>query len=694
MSAKSAKSPRQAVLVLGMHRSGTSALAGTLSILGCDLPASQMKADEHNSKGYFESSQLYLLHDRLLASAGSSWDDWLSVNPGWFESARAEEYRERAAATLQEEFGKSRLFVLKDPRICRLLPFWLDILPNEGCTPLVVHTHRHPLEVARSLERRDGIGIDLGMLLWMRHILDAERDSRGTTRVFTSYQRLMNNWAETAQGIQDSLGVKLPRMARTVATEIDAFLAPDLKHFTDTPDKVLRSPLISEWIRNLYRILEDWAESGEKEEDHETIDQIRSEFDAAAPAFHRLVELGQQTSRSLREATSELADIGAKNSSLQARLAESENAGKTLEQKLSDARTESNERQSEIARLKEENSGLQGQSEERGKSVEALKRQLSDAQAENERRKEDLEAKLAEADGKLAESDKAREELRQHVAELEAKIEKRAAKISRLEEASEEQGALVDTLTRKLDEADAERTASSELAHRFESQLEETQSELSALKDELAVTKSHLEQRTHEADETARDLATAQSQVTEKARKIEVMSTEIRRYEHDLAAQNDTVRQHAADLANISTLLAEREANLETSHAEITELKESLKTLTEQLSEERLAHAAASARGAEQVRELEHSVELQVRELTQIAQILLDTETRLEKAQDKSTKESEEFRQTKAVLDEKLKEVTEKAEKAEKRVKALETSTSWKITAPIRKIRRAFKRGN
>ncbi len=668
MSAKSEKSSRKAVLVLGMHRSGTSALAGTLSILGCDLPATPMKADPNNPKGYFESSKFHVLHDQLLHSAGSSWDDWLPVNQGWFESARAEEYRDRIATALREEFGDSRLFVMKDPRICRLLPLWFDVLDHEGCAPLVVHTHRHPLEVARSLERRDGIGLDLGMLLWIRHILDAERDSRGRPRYFTSYERVMTSWAEMAEGLQEALDVKLPRMTRKVAGEVEEFLAPDLKHFSDSPDKVLRSPMISEWIRDIYRIVESWAESGENEDDLPTLDRIREEFDTAAPAFHRLVEVGQQTSRALKDKIAELSRLSDEKSDLQAQLSDSGSTVKELRQQLSDAQSETTRHQQDIARLNEEKSGLESELSDSGNTVEELRQKLAEALTESETR---------------------------------------AAKLVELQQDFEQRNTLVDTLTRKLDSAVAEHTAESDRSNRLEAELEQAKAELAALKHELAQTRSHLEQRTHEAEQTAQQLAEAKSEVADKTRQIETLRAEIGRQQHELASRDEMARQHASDMANISTLLSERESSLNASQQEIARLEGSLKSVTDQLNEERLSHAAAVARDAEQVRELEHSVESQVRELTQIAQLLLDTETKLEQAQAKSSQDSEQMRKLQAELEEvrttskvaeketadlkdKLKKMTDKSKKAEARVADLESSRSWRITAPLRSISRVL----
>jgi len=82
-SPDSSKGKRQAVLVLGMHRSGTSALAGVIARLGAALPKTQVRADLNNKRGYGESSELVQFHERLLASAGSGWRDWERFDPNW-----------------------------------------------------------------------------------------------------------------------------------------------------------------------------------------------------------------------------------------------------------------------------------------------------------------------------------------------------------------------------------------------------------------------------------------------------------------------------------------------------------------------------------------------------------------------------------------------------------------------------------
>src|SRR5687768_6845936 len=89
-------SQRVCILVLAMHRSGTSAFARVLSLLGCDLPKTLMQANKSNEAGHWESDPLRLLNDRILKSAGTKWDDWLEVHPGWLLSPKAAEFHEEA----------------------------------------------------------------------------------------------------------------------------------------------------------------------------------------------------------------------------------------------------------------------------------------------------------------------------------------------------------------------------------------------------------------------------------------------------------------------------------------------------------------------------------------------------------------------------------------------------------------------
>ena len=114
---------RQVLLVLGMHRSGTSATAGLFARLGARMAATPMPADRNNPHGYWESALLFRLHDHLLAEAGSAWDDWGPLDPARLAAAGGGA-QAALAAMFGAEYNTEELAVMKDPRVCRFLPLW------------------------------------------------------------------------------------------------------------------------------------------------------------------------------------------------------------------------------------------------------------------------------------------------------------------------------------------------------------------------------------------------------------------------------------------------------------------------------------------------------------------------------------------------------------------------------------------
>ena len=279
-----------------MHRSGTSAISRILNLLGCALPKTMDTAGPDNPRGFWESLAIRDLNDRILASAGSAWDDWEPFDPRWYASPVVEEFRDRARATLAEEFGDCRFFVLKDPRICRLLPFWVDSLNGIGATSYIVTPIRNPLDVAMSLEARNGVDRSIGLLLWLRHVLDADAATRHLKRVYLRYERLISEPHAVADEMSDGLGVVWPRRSTDTDIEIDDFLSPALRHHRTDDDSFFVNPRLSTWIRDSFEIFNRWTYSAPLKADQDTLDGIRAAFNVATPAFGRAVAVGVKNS--------------------------------------------------------------------------------------------------------------------------------------------------------------------------------------------------------------------------------------------------------------------------------------------------------------------------------------------------------------------------------------------------------------
>jgi GT2 family glycosyltransferase/glycosyltransferase involved in cell wall biosynthesis len=276
---------RQGILVLGMHRSGTSSLSGTLVKLGVSPPKTLMQGKHDNPKGHWESEVLAAFHDELLASAGSRWDDWRPFRADWFDTPLAEAFKVRAKELLKEEFGRSPVFVLKDPRICRFARFWLEVFEEEGIEPKIVLPLRSPLEVAQSHRTRDGFPIQKGLLLWLRHVVDAEATSRDLPRGVFEWTALLKDWRAVALRLETSLETRWPAMTDFSALEVDRFLARDLKHESVPEAELLTHPQLHAWVIDAYEALRELARNPASNSARATLDAVRERFDDAARFF-------------------------------------------------------------------------------------------------------------------------------------------------------------------------------------------------------------------------------------------------------------------------------------------------------------------------------------------------------------------------------------------------------------------------
>lgn len=307
---------QRALLVLGMHRSGTSALTRMLSLLGCALPRTLMPAHESNAAGHWESAAIADLNDQILAAAGSTWDDWLPVNPDFTTSSEGQRWLDAATTCLNEEFGDQPLFVLKDPRICRLVPFWREVLHRQSIEPLAVLPLRNPYEVAKSLAARNGINEEEGLLLWLRHALDAEATTRDIRRAFVTYDQVLEDWSAQVDRIAETLGLTWPRLSGLTSVEIESFLAPSLHHHHSTLQDSARLKTTAPWVAQAYAILLNWAVNGEREEDWSSLDRLRASFDDAGLVLLRPFLAARKSASDLQTTVEDRDFVKAENTAL------------------------------------------------------------------------------------------------------------------------------------------------------------------------------------------------------------------------------------------------------------------------------------------------------------------------------------------------------------------------------------------
>ena len=226
------------IFVLGMHRSGTSAIARILNLMGLYFGGEHVSTgrSDQNVKGFWERRDVRDLNDDMLFSSRCDWDCVAEFDLEALSAQTKSAYID-AAADIVLNMDGHRPWFIKEPRLCLLFPIWRQVLENPFC----IHVLRNPLEVAHSLRTRNEIPIRTGLALWEIYSLHAVNASTGLRRVFVSYENLMKNPLAVVERLhavlveQGGYGLRVPS-----ADELNQFLDDELYRQRKT-ERALRS---------------------------------------------------------------------------------------------------------------------------------------------------------------------------------------------------------------------------------------------------------------------------------------------------------------------------------------------------------------------------------------------------------------------------------------------------------------------
>lgn len=225
---KHSESHSVALLVAGMHRSGTSATAGLLAEYGVDFGPSLVPADQYNPKGYYEHADIWAINHRILNALGSDWDDIGSLPDDWYDRVDLQAEREQLLALLRRDFATSGMWAIKDPRLSRLMPLWHSLCDELGVAERIILVVRHPAEVVGSLMARDGMGGGHAARLWLRYTLDMMLESREREHAVMFYDDVLASPVQTMARLADTLQLQWPS-----APSQTRFIEPRLRHHRD-----------------------------------------------------------------------------------------------------------------------------------------------------------------------------------------------------------------------------------------------------------------------------------------------------------------------------------------------------------------------------------------------------------------------------------------------------------------------------
>lgn len=191
------------VLVVGMHRSGTSAICRLLDNAGIDFGTNLIPPGDDNPLGFWEDREFIAMNEELLGSV----DAWQRVVLPTLGSS--EQWQHKATTFLARRLDNSSSGAtgvgLKDPRVSRTLEQWLPLLD----TPQVLFVVRNPLSVAHSLNRRDGMSVEYGLALWFVYNFEALKtlQDHGVAFEVVNYDRLMGGDTGQKERIQKFLNL-------------------------------------------------------------------------------------------------------------------------------------------------------------------------------------------------------------------------------------------------------------------------------------------------------------------------------------------------------------------------------------------------------------------------------------------------------------------------------------------------------
>jgi hypothetical protein len=257
-----AKSGKQRiVVVLGMHRSGTSLLANLLSVLGVDLGDNLLPGDACNQMGYWENASIYHTQDALLNHLAKDWGQCGLAYPfaiDWERLPELQGYKEELVSIVRAQItGAKGIWGFKDPRTCRLLPIWKQIFAELDLEPLYVLAVRDPAVVADSLVKRDGLDPLLSELIWLLHNLDAVRDIGGDLRLVIDYDRWFTAPREQAKAVAKALDLEWPADDSELIDRLTGTIRSDLRRAK------ARRPCSLPFVAKTYEALKQAAATGQ-----------------------------------------------------------------------------------------------------------------------------------------------------------------------------------------------------------------------------------------------------------------------------------------------------------------------------------------------------------------------------------------------------------------------------------------------
>ena len=605
------------IIVLGMHRSGTSALARILNLMGVYFGGEHVSTgrSDENVKGFWERRDVRDLNDDMLFNSRCDWDCVTNFALDQVPEETKSGYAV-AAGDIVLNLDAHRPWFIKEPRLCLLFPIWRETLERPFC----IHVLRNPLEVAHSLKARNNISIKAGLALWEVYSLHSLRASAGLRRVFISYEDLMENSSSVVEELHSALSepggyeLRIPS-----GNELSHFLDDRLYRHRKT-DRSLRSVAtrsqlaLFEALQGDKRALEAFSPPDPSRSSIETLKNYEKSIDVdqrietaraarqqrtpeGAATQLKLRNLELEHARSLMEQASQRLSAteqearGLRQTEIEVRtaLARSLQKVENLASGLEQARMTSTQLEKERSALRDLNADL-----EKGRAllqqanaaieenVAHLKHQRSDLEKSNadlERSKSDLERSNANLGKSNADLERSKSDLERSNADLgksNADLERSKSDLERSKSDLERSNADLERSNADLGKSNADLGKSNADLERSNADLERSKSDLERSNADLERSNADLERSKSDLERSKSDLERSNADLERSNADLEKSKSDLERSNADLERSNADLERSKSDLERSNADLERSKSDLERSNADLEKSKSDL----------------------------------------------------------------------------------------------------------------------
>lgn len=276
----------RAICILGMHRSGTSTITRAINLLGAYLGEEKdlIPPAPDNPEGFWERSDVVDLHDRILERFKRLSDTVTPLPVGWNKAYFVQPLKEELRRLIRENFCHSKLWAWKDPRTCLTFELWKQLLAELSIDVCCVFPVRSPLDVAKSLKKRNDMPFDKSFGFWMNHNLVALESCSDVPTVFVNYDQFVENWEPELRRISETLHLEWPADGEELSKEMNQFVQPGLRHNLSSAVDLDSVPVP---VRELYQLIQDQTRKPERGAAfHDRVRQLAGEYRTYSSFFN------------------------------------------------------------------------------------------------------------------------------------------------------------------------------------------------------------------------------------------------------------------------------------------------------------------------------------------------------------------------------------------------------------------------